>query len=290
MHGENIADWVQQASSLEEKEFRQAVHTLLKAISLSQSLKERMLLKGGILMAIGFHSTRFTRDVDFSTDKKPSEENPDATVKELERSLALAVVTLDYDLDCRIQGSRLDPNRDDATFPTLSISVGYAKKGSKKHVRLLKGQSPTTLKVDHSFFEENIDIAELDFDDGTIRAYSLPDLVAEKYRALLQQKVRNRTRRQDAYDIYWLLSEGYLKKKSLRKDVLRSLRRKAKSRAVDVHAKSLRDPEIIERSQREYHQLGNEIQEDLPPFSSAYKSVKDYYESLPWEKPQILKK
>ncbi len=37
-------------------------------------------------------------------------------------------------------------------------------------------------------------------------AYSLTDLMAEKYRAMLQQVIRNRNRRQDGYDLDRLAS------------------------------------------------------------------------------------
>lgn len=43
------------------------------------------------------------------------------------------------------------------------------------------------------------------------------------------------------------------------------------------------NPNIIKRSKAEYDNLISEISGDLPPFDQAYASVKDYYESLPWD-------
>jgi len=43
-----------------------------------------------------------------------------------------------------------------------------------------------------------------------LHTYSLVDLVSEKLRAILQQASRNRTRRQDVYDIDFLVGSQLL--------------------------------------------------------------------------------
>ena len=49
-------------------------------------------------------------------------------------------------------------------------------------------------------------VGVIDLGDGLeIEASTLVDLVAEKFRAMIQQPIRNRYRRQDAYDLYCLL-------------------------------------------------------------------------------------
>jgi len=41
-------------------------------------------------------------------------------------------------------------------------------------------------------------------------------------------------------------------------------------------------PEIMERSQKEYPRLADEITEPLPAFEEVYGLVRAFYESLPW--------
>jgi hypothetical protein len=167
--------------------------------------------------------------------------------------------------------------------------MGYAYKGAPAHRRLMKGESPKVIEIDYSFNEINqqIDTIQL-VDGGKILAYSLPDLVGEKYRAMIQQKSRNRRRRQDAFDIYWLLKSGYLKDSSLKIRVHRSLLMKAESRKLAVNKHSLADEEIIERSKAEYTTLADEIDGELPPFEEVYTAVRNYYESLPWDVVEMI--
>ena len=58
------------AASIDQRNFREAVHLILAAISRSVGLRSKMIMKGGMLMAIRYDSTRITRDADFSTTDK----------------------------------------------------------------------------------------------------------------------------------------------------------------------------------------------------------------------------
>jgi predicted nucleotidyltransferase component of viral defense system len=240
-----------------------------------------MIVKGGVLLAIQFHSTRFTKDIDFSTSELYNDFDKEKFISELSENLTIAVETLPYDLDCRIQSEKIDP-KGGGTYPTLRLKVGYAVKGSNKHKKLLNGNCPDTLAIDYSFNEKNTDIEYLEInDDMSIKAYCLADLVGEKYRALLQQVVRNRVRRQDAYDIYWLLENNYLN--SIDKaDILKSLRIKSTTRELIVTSDSILDPEIKSRSKQRYETLAQEIEGVLPDFEVVYRKITDYYLSLPW--------
>ena len=203
----------------------------------------------------------------------------------MNQELAVACENLPYSLDCRIQSYRVKPSGENRNFQSLKIGMGYAYKGAPGHWRLIKGGAPTVIEIDYSFNEINqqIDTIQL-VDGGKILAYSLPDLVGEKYRAMIQQKTRNRRRRQDAFDIYWLLKSGYLEDSSLKIRVHRSLLMKAESRQLAVNKNSLADEEIIERSKAEYATLADEIDGELPPFEVVYTAVRNYYEALPWGK------
>lgn len=281
----DFADWVKRSENSANTAFRQAVHTLMLAISQADSLQTRMIFHGGLLLAIRFQGIRHTKDIDFVTEDKRVQIDEDHFVASLNQELAVACENLPYGLDCRIQSYRVKPSGENRNFQSLKIGMGYAYKGAPGHRRLMKGESPTVIEIDYSFNEVNqqIDTIQL-VDGGKILAYSLPDLVGEKYRAMIQQKARNRRRRQDAFDIYWLLKNGYLEDSNLKIRVHCSLLMKAESRQLAVNKNSLADEEIIERSKAEYATLADEIDGELPPFEDVYTAVRNYYESLPWGK------
>src|SRR5690606_21031127 len=114
-----------------------------------------------------------------------------------------AVEELDYALDCQVQGIEQEPKSQvDPSFPALKTSIGYAYRRTPKHRMLQQGLGPTVVRADYSLNERlpNIDTISLGL-ERELRVYALTDLVAEKLRALLQQPVRGRTRRQDIYDL-----------------------------------------------------------------------------------------
>ena len=78
----------------EQRPFRQAVHTILTAISGNPDLRTDMILKGGILLALGYESTRFTKDIDFSTVTKTKDFDVDQYVAQFESALFDAVKNL----------------------------------------------------------------------------------------------------------------------------------------------------------------------------------------------------
>ena len=175
----DIENWVNQATS--DLEFRQAVHTLIVAIANSPYLNAQMIMKGGILLAIRFANNRFTRDIDFSTDQTYTQIAGATIINELATQLTLAVESLNYGLDMRIQTSSINPASAEASFPTFTVKIGYAYKGTSKHRRLMHKNSPSVISIDYSFNETNQDIDTIEIPEaGNIKVYSLYDLVAEK--------------------------------------------------------------------------------------------------------------
>ena len=114
----------------------------------------------------------------------------------------------------------------------------------------------------------------------TFRAYSLIDLIAEKLRALLQQEVRNRNRRQDIYDIASLLACFTLDNEE-KQTLLDTLCEKSKARAIEPDSEALSRAEIKERARKEWDMLAIEIGE-LPDFDECFAAVDGFYRSLPW--------
>ncbi|MHB8455740.1 MAG: nucleotidyl transferase AbiEii/AbiGii toxin family protein [Acidiferrobacterales bacterium] len=281
----DIHGWVEKAGLISEQKFRQAVHTILHAIATTPNLKTEMIMKGGILLALQYSSSRFTRDIDFSTPALVRDFNMRAFLSELEQALAMAVEDLEYGLDCRIQSHEMRPPSPDATMPTLKLRIGYADKADhNSHKRLLNKQHPNVVEVDYSFNEpisEQTRVLELN-DGGYLTVYSFNEVIAEKYRALLQQETRHRVRRQDAYDIFCLLQKPGPITDDVKAQILASLKLKAQARNMNIDIGSMGHEEVIRRSRAEYPKLQQELEEPLPPFDDVYAVVKGFYESLGW--------
>lgn len=280
-----MVQWVEAAGDRNQKEFREAVHTVLSAIAQDQNLRANMVLKGGILMAIRYHSHRYTKDIDVSTPRHPRDGlSPDDVKAWLNASLTAAVDALDYDLDCQVQGIKQEPrNQQDPSFPALHISIGYAYRGTPKHNKLQKSQSPSVVRIDYSLNEPlpNIDTLSLGVEQD-LQVYALTDLIAEKLRALLQQPVRGRTRRQDIYDLNMIIERMDDFDEVERGKILESLREKASSRDIEVHTGAFDEPAIRANAAKDYDRLAEEIQGDLPDFDSSFDRVATFYRSLPW--------
>jgi nucleotidyltransferase AbiEii toxin of type IV toxin-antitoxin system len=179
----NIEKWVQQDIEKPSKAFREAIHSILYAITNSDYLLRNMIIKGGILLAIRYQSTRFTKDIDFSTSESYTEKKKQELIKELEQSLTDTVDILGYDLDCRVQSCKIQTaNQPEPTFPSLKIKIGYAYIGTREHKRLVKNNASSVIDIDFNYNESLPHIEEIQISKGkTILAYSLNDLIAEKF-------------------------------------------------------------------------------------------------------------
>ncbi len=281
----DINSWVEEAANEGNKEFRMAVHTILSAIASDKNLKASMILKGGILLAIRYNSHRYTKDMDFSTERKLGGEITEDGVREsLDSSLAQMIEVLDYDLDCRVQSSKLQPKDPKSTYPSITLKIGYAFKGTPKHKRLLILKSPDAISIDYSLNEAtpNVEDLKLDLEDGVL-VYTLTDLIAEKYRSLLQQVPRKRTRRQDVYDLDLLIGKLNNVDDVEKYNILNCLISKSKARDIYPDVNSFDDPELKSRAQEHYQTLEDEVEGELPNFDELFLKVAAFYKSLPWE-------
>lgn len=89
--------------------FREAVHIILDGIGHSQNLSANMVMKGGLLLAIRYDSSRYTRDLDFSTQDQYTAASPDVLLAELREGLVAAENRLSYDTVCRVQSYKVQP-------------------------------------------------------------------------------------------------------------------------------------------------------------------------------------
>ncbi len=279
----DIPVWVRSAG-VQQVPLRQAVHCVLETIARTPRLRALLCMKGGILMALHYDSPRFTTDIDFSTPDSFTEEAEKETVALMSAVLPGVGETLGYDVECRLQGHKVRPNRE-GTRVNLTMNIGYALKGTPAHRRLAAGQSPFSLSIDFSFREripasEEVEIGE----GGHLCVYGLTTLVAEKMRALLQQPLRNRYRRQDVFDLHYLLEQrSELSLPQWQREVLSDLRIKCEDRSVSLSADAIDDPAVAERAERDYDTLLAEVDGDVPPFHIAFERVRTYFHKLPWQ-------
>ncbi|MFQ6310096.1 nucleotidyl transferase AbiEii/AbiGii toxin family protein [Lysobacter capsici] len=246
-------------------------------------MSKLLCMKGGILMALHYESRRFTSDIDFSTPAAFTVEIEEEVVSLLSGSIEAASYQFEYELDCRLQSYRIMPGRD-KTYVTIYMSIGYASRGSREHDRLMRKQSTSIVSIDYSFMESIPHIEEVSVDgDGVLRVYALPTLMAEKFRALLQQPLRKRNRRQDIFDIHHLLVErAELQSDTCKSAVLKALYEKCHDRDVPVDINSIDQKEVHDMAAQDYQTLATEVSGDLPDFERAFTAVRDYYVDLPW--------
>lgn len=282
-----LSAWVADASAdpIKHQE-RQVTEILLHAIGITNALHTSLVLKGGILMSLVHGSYRQTGDVDFTAivDPEPYAEELKAT---LNRALTRAAADLGYtDILTAVQRFDYQPKKDGFagfTAPALKLSIGYATKGTTDVTRLQQGRSTRILQVDVSFKEKVTNITDLLIEepDISIQTYTFEEIIAEKLRAILQQVKRNRTRRQDVFDIRWLV-ERYAPDDSTRATILATLLTKSEDRDIVPLPDSFDSTEVKERSAKEWETMKLEVGGKLPDFEESFEIVRGFYRSLPW--------
>lgn len=283
----SIAAWVEKAKADPETYLeRQATEVFLSTLGNIEPYKHQMFLKGGILMAVAYESPRNTGDIDLSTIADPQEGIAEEIQKALDAAFPAMCAELGYpELMCRVQSYKYSPKGEKFPKyegPAIKLKVGYAKRGSPQEKHFDKKQSTTALEVDISFKEPIGAIQILSFagTDQTVRAYSLLALMAEKFRALLQQEKRDRHRRQDVYDIHSLCQRFTLDEDE-RRQLLEILHEKCAARGIEANENSLEQPEIIDRAKADWHTLELEVGE-VPVFEECFQASNSLYKSLPW--------
>ena len=284
-----IEDWVANSSD-QDSLFRQAVHLILLAISRDRGLSRKLVIKGGIAMSIIYSSDRFTTDIDLSALDNIQDLSKEDVEESLSRQLKAVVALSDYNIDLNIHSIKPSPKHiEKATFPAYKATIGYADSTNANAIKRLEDKNaPQTVSLDISFNEElapeYTEAYKLD-ERHHVLVYSLEQLVAEKYRSLLQQVKRKRNRRQDIYDIYHLLNDetNNLQNESVKKTILERLIISSKNRDIEeyLNANALQDGEIRKRALEDFDTLKSEIKVRIPA-EKMYKAVQEYFESLPW--------
>jgi predicted nucleotidyltransferase component of viral defense system len=281
----DLTAWVDEELRPDRKVFRQAVQLVLRAIAQSPNLSAVMIMKGGLLLAVRYHSSRFTRDIDFSTSKRLQEVDLPTLLATIAEALASVSADNEHAMALRLQSHEIKPpNRPGVNFPTLQMRIGYASRLEPKSLKRLESTGSTqVVQVDYSFNEWASGREQQEVDGGHLLMYTFHDLVAEKLRSVLQQPIRGqgRPRYQDIYDIFLLL--GTPVDDGDKATILAKLVEASRDRQVVLHREALRDEQVIKLSREQYASvLPDLVLGPLPDFDVAYTTVREFFESLPW--------
>lgn len=281
----DIRKWVDRAKADKPTYHqRQASEITLNAIAATVPLNERLYLKGGVLMGLAYNSPRQTGDIDLTADMAVGEETGEQIRDLMNAAFPRAAARLGYaDMVLRVQSVKGLPAGyyPDAEFPALKLKIAYAERGGRQEEALSAGKAANVIDLDISFNEPTKSIQILQLTGGEeLRAYSLVDLISEKYRAMLQQVSRNRNRRQDVYDLDILISalgtDG-----EIRAAILETLIEKCLSRHIKATQESINDPEVKRRSGADWNTMKLEVGE-VPDFEPCFERISEFYRRLPW--------
>ena len=270
---------------------RQVAEITLHAIALERRLGQSLVLKGGSLLAIAYGSPRFTADLDF-TAREFSADAPELIRSLLDPALIRAAAALGYaGLRCRVQTVKRRPRPDTFTgadAPALKVTIGSAGDKASEARNLDAGTAADVLELDISYREPLVSIEEIPLLGSVepaaapyrLLVYSVVEIVAEKLRAYLQQTERDRGRRQDVYDLAYLIQEHGADLD--RTDVLAALRTKARARGIEPAPGMVDDPDRIGRAKRNWSTLKAEVGR-IPEFEACFTVMREFYLSLPWK-------
>jgi predicted nucleotidyltransferase component of viral defense system len=283
MNDVDIEAWVARAPRGQQG-FREAVHIILDGIGHSRNLSAKMVMKGGLLLAIRYDSSRYTRDLDFSTQDMYSAESAEVLLKELQAGLVAAENRLPYGTLCRLQSHTVQPKGENKTHHSLALKIGFANRSHAGQIaRLQAGSAARVVEIDYSFNEVVFDVEVLALDGGaSIHSYTLNNVLAEKMRSLLQQPVRRRNRRQDVYDIWLLLRSGPPLAAEDFAKIYAILLASCGSKGIVPDRHSMESEDVIAMARTGYQDLAADVDEELPPFDEAMAEVIALYRALSW--------
>lgn len=275
---QELTDWCRSSgiSILEGRE-RFVQYGVLLAISRSNTLRELLVFKGGNALDFVWLPNRSTQDLDFTARATQL----DPIRLELAFTNALKVAEIETGIRFRVQRVEQMPRGQNRTRATFRISIGYALPDDRANQRRvdLGAPSKTTLPVEVSTNEVvcAVESVQLDPEGDNLMVATLEDIAAEKLRALLQQVVRNRQRKQDLLDLAAIIKQG----KDLDPLRLRAfLREKARARDIEPTTEGFQNDEVWTRASYEYDQLKGRTRVLFVPFDEAKSLVLDLVNRL----------
>ncbi len=160
------------------------------------------------------------------------------------------------------------------------MKIGYVLTDEVRlRTRVQKGEKSThVIKLDISLNEPICASTTVSI-DGThdLRVSTLEDIVAEKLRALLQQSIRNRGRRQDVLDIAVIVRSRTIDHDAIAEYLLR----KAAARNVPVSRAAFHADDLAARASVGYAELEQTTRVSFIPFADALRELYALVDRLP---------
>lgn len=274
---DDIGPWARtNRRPLEEARARFAQYGVLCAISRSRSLRGCLVFKGGNALDFLWQPNRSTRDLDFSIV-----DGGTITHEQIEGPLRRALQSVERELGILYNLNKVEqrPPGEKKTFRSYEVTIGFAfpTDSTSTRKRLREGYSPRVIPLDISTNDPVCDMTEMQLNlSDRIQVCTLEDIAAEKLRALLQQPIRNRNRRQDVLDLALILPREDLDLGS----VASYLSKKSQARGITPTRTAFRSAEIMKRALFEYHELAATTREQFLPFDEAWQIVLQVVDQL----------
>lgn len=278
---EDIRAWAQAAGvPVAEARVRFAQYAVLRSISAVRPLRVGLVFKGGNALDFIWQPNRSTVDLDFSVDHASFLGTPDANTIRTLLGRGIAVASANLGVMMAVQRVRPNPPGEDKHFVTFRARIAYALPDQPRpRQRLAQGEAiPQGIDLDISINEPIGAASLVDVAPGVqIRVATIEDIVAEKLRALLQQPIRDRQRRQDLLDVAVILSQHPGLNYRL---VSEFLLMKAAARGVLATRSAFRNPEITERAHVGYAALAGTTRVLFLPFDEALELLYELVNAL----------
>ena len=256
-------------------------YVVLAAFARSRTLRESLVFKGGNALDFVWQPNRSTLDLDFSIVHDELLFRVDT--EDIRRHVGRAVEAFQQQSGVllRVQSVRQRPPGPNRAFPTFLVRVGYAlpDQGALRR-RMMDGRmSPHVVDIEISANEAigGFTSVQIDPTMPPLRVSTIEDIIAEKLRALLQQPIRNRERRQDVLDVAVLVR---LHPEIEREEVGRFLVLKCEARDIHARKSSFLDPEVRRRAAIDYDALESTTRVLFIPFDEAWEALVAFVDEL----------
>lgn len=277
---DTISEWSKdQGISVIEGRLRFAQYGVLRAVSMSHSMRQSLVFKGGNALDFIWQPNRSTRDLDFSVSVDDTSFPDDSETIATLIAQSLRTVSRSLGTLYEVRRVRQNPPGDDKTFITYVVRIGYALQDELRLIQRMRQGEPSSnvIPLEISINEVVCATDEVVIGNGgTIQVCTVEDILAEKLRALLQQTLRNRVRSQDLLDIAVLLRHHDIGPKR----VATYLTKKSAARSVPVSRAAFRDPDLVLRTRQDYSALRNSTRVEYVDFDEALAELYDFVDRL----------
>jgi predicted nucleotidyltransferase component of viral defense system len=226
-------------------------------------------------LRFAFQSPRSTKDLDFTVEGVEILDDADRLRDLLDDALRFAKNRFRIKAKCQSIERRPPPNPE-STRPTYSIKIAYQFESDRYFLNFEERNNiPTVIPVEISFNDLVCETCRWS-GENSVKVSSLEDILAEKMRSLLQQKIRKRNRCQDVYDIARFVRQSAIDIEKIG----RFLVQKANLRDIEVHKSSF-DDVIREMAHVDYDlRIHEQAPYDFIPFGEAWENVMSLVNSL----------